>query len=140
VEISLEDYLRENPDKNEGNFAELKFLSDTDFLELDRADYRLTRKNVPIHGLDETDACAVESLEEEVIELPHQLAEKHHRRELAKRALDKLTEIQRRRYLLHHVNGLSTWQIAEKEGANQKSIHESLQAAEKKIKKFLSKR
>jgi len=39
---------------------------------------------------------------------------------------------------MHHVQGLSTWQIAEREGANQKSVHESLQAAEKKIKKVLS--
>ena len=50
-----------------------------------------------------------------------------------KKALSKLTEIQRKRYLLYTIQGLSTWQIADLEGTNQKSVYESLQAAEKKI-------
>ena len=55
-----------------------------------------------------------------------------------KKALSKLTDIQRKRYLLYTIQGLSTWQIADLEGTNQKSVYESLQAAEKKIRKFLA--
>ena len=32
--------------------------------------------------------------------------------------------------------GLSTHEIARREGTNQKSVHESLEAARKKLKKF----
>jgi DNA-directed RNA polymerase specialized sigma24 family protein len=35
---------------------------------------------------------------------------------LAKKALDKLTEIQRRRYLMYHVEGMATRKIADIEG------------------------
>jgi DNA-directed RNA polymerase specialized sigma24 family protein len=59
-------------------------------------------------------------------------------RRQAHQAISKLTEIQRRRYIQYHVDGLSTWAIAELEGVNQKSVYESIQAAEKKIKKYLA--
>ena len=37
IEITLEDYLKENPDKTEHDFAELKALSDQIYYEQDRA-------------------------------------------------------------------------------------------------------
>lgn len=138
LEVTLADYLRENPGKTEADFAELKALSDSMYLNDDKADYCGTWKNVPIHGLEETDACCVPSAEFGVIDMPEEIAAQELRRKLAKRAMDALTETQRRRYLLHTVNGLSTWQIAEQEGINQKSVYESIQAAEKKIKNVLT--
>jgi DNA-directed RNA polymerase specialized sigma24 family protein len=59
------------------------------------------------------------------------------RREKGYAALAKLTAVQRRRYLLHVVKGLSTRKIAEMEGVEQRSVMDSLEWAEKKIKKFL---
>ena len=38
IEITLEDYLKENPDKTEHDFAELKALSDQIYYEQDRAE------------------------------------------------------------------------------------------------------
>jgi hypothetical protein len=38
IEITLEDYLRENPDKNEADFTELKSLSDEIYLKQVRAE------------------------------------------------------------------------------------------------------
>ena len=55
IEITLEDYLKENPDKTEHDFAELKALSDQIYYEQDRAESAQTRKDVSIHGLEETE-------------------------------------------------------------------------------------
>ena len=70
-------------------------------------------------------------LEQKEAELSYQRAI-----ETVQLVLGKLTEVQRRRFLMHRVVGLTTRQIAELEGSKQQSIVESLQAAEKKIKKF----
>lgn len=138
VEITLADYLRENPDKTAADFAALKALSDEDYYETDRSDYRRTWKNTTFEGLENTATFASSSTEDAFINHAEQTAELKHQEALAQMVLDKLTEVQRRRYMLYHVRGLSTWQIAETEGTNQKSVYESLQAAERKIKKVLS--
>ena len=44
IEITLEDYLKENPDKTEHDFAELKALSDQIYYEQDRAESAQTRR------------------------------------------------------------------------------------------------
>ena len=137
LEVTLDGYLAENPGKTAEDFRALKTLSDADYHERDRGDYRQTWKNLPIHGMEETDVCAGDSLEHEFIELPEREAEYNRRRALAMQALDKLTDVQRRRYLMYTVDGLSTREIAEKEGATQHAIMCSIQWAEKKIKKIL---
>ena len=142
VEITLDAYLRENPGKTEAGFAELKTLSDADYLEIDRSDYRQTYLNVSIHGLAETCVCSSPSPEDEFIESefdrPEREVEAEQRHELGMRAFGTLTEVQRRRYTQHYVDGLSTRQIADLEGSNHKSVHESIKSAEKKVKKFFA--
>ena len=138
VEVTLADYLRENPGKTADDFAELKALSDEDYKDQDREDYRLTYKNVPLHGLDETDACCVPSPEEILIDEPERKARKECMRRQAYEAIATLTEVQRRRYLMYHVEGLTEEQIAENEGATQQAVSKSLFWAEKKIKKYLA--
>lgn len=141
LEITLEDYLRENPDKTETDFAELKALSDSNYLEQDRCDYRQTRKNIPFYDLGESKTCASPSPEDEVIEQSIKQLEQveiRKQRMLVKQALDKFTDIQRRRYLLYHVHGITTRKIATIEGVKHQSIIECLAWAEKKIKKFLN--
>ena len=137
ITVTLADYLAENPDKTEADFAELKALSDEDYLERDRDEYRRTWKDVSIHSLEETDACCVPSAEAQVIDVPDQAAKEKRRRKLARQALDTLTETQRRRYIQYHVDGLSTREIAAAESAHFTTVHESLQVAERKIKQFL---
>ena len=139
VEVTLADYLADNLDKTEADFRALKRWSDANLLKQDRKNYRQTYKNVSLHGLDETEACAVPSPEDELIEQPEREAKKEHRRDLGLQAFETLTEVQRRRYIQHKVEGLSSWQIAEVEGRDHKAILYSLWAAEKKIKKFLAK-
>ena len=92
-------------------------------------------------GIENTVACSVPSAEEEFIseffDVPEQAAKERRRRKLAEQALDTLTETQRRRYILHHAHGLSTWEIAEREGVRHQSVVECLASATKKIKQFL---
>ena len=86
IEVALEDYLKENPDKTEQDFAELKALSDEIYYEQDRAESTQTRKDVSIHGLEEMDCCSTRPLEEELEELA---AEVQNRR-YARIALERL--------------------------------------------------
>jgi DNA-directed RNA polymerase specialized sigma subunit len=140
VEITLEDYLRENPDKTAADFAALKALSDSDYYEMERSDYRQTWKNTPFDKLFEEEAAiiSVPSVEDDFIEAQEHEAEYAKRKSVAQLALDKLTETQRRRYLMHHVEGLTTRQIAMKERTSHVAIIYSLDGAAKKIKKVLA--
>lgn len=138
VEVTLEDYLRDNPDKTEADFAELKALSDEMYLEQVRDENRQTYRNVSIHSLDETAACCVPSPEEVLIDLPEQAAQKEHMRQQAYQALKTLTETQRRRFLLYYVDGVKMRDIAASEGVHHPRIVKSIQDAEKKIKNFLA--
>jgi len=140
VEITLEDYLRENPDMTAADFTALKALSDKDYYESDRSGYRQTWKNISFDRLTEEElhTLCVPSAEQAVIEKDADEAAYAKRQSTAARALDKLTEVQRRRYLLHHAHGKSVREIAELEGAFFTSVHESLKSAEKKIKKIVA--
>jgi len=51
VEVTLEDYLEENPGKTSADFTELKALSDEDYYETDRCSYRQTWKNTSFDAL-----------------------------------------------------------------------------------------
>jgi len=138
VEITLADYLRENPGKTETDFAELKALSDEMYLHQVRADNAQTKKNVSIHNLEDTDLCRAASPENGLIAAEEQAETQKLRRAVAEKALSTLTEVQRRRYILHTVNGLTTREIADKEGVSHVAVVYSLEQAEKKIKKVLA--
>ena len=134
VEITLEDYLRDNPDKTEEDFTELKALSDEIYYQQDRQEYRVSHRNVSISGMEDTLVASALSVDAELI----QKAEEKKALEAAIRLLEsgKLTAIQKRRFYLHFFHGLSTRQIAKLEGVNQKTVWESLMWAEKKLKKI----
>jgi len=140
VEITLADYLRENPDKTVADFTELKALSDADYYETDRSDYRQTWKNTPLETLleDEIAILSAPSVEDEFIEHEEHEAVYAKLKSTARLAMDKLTETQRRRYLMYHVQGLTYREIGVAENTNHKSVEESILAAEKKIKKIIS--
>jgi len=53
-------------------------------------------------------------------------------------ALDKLTDVQRKRYLLYYVEELTIRQIADIEGVGHSKIQKRIEGAQKKIKKVLA--
>lgn len=134
VEVTQEDYLHDNPNKTEADFAELKALSDEIYYKQDRQEYRTSRLDVSMSGIEETVIARVSAIDVELI-----------RKDEEEKALDaamkllhsrKLTSIQQRRFLLYFFKGLSTRQIAELEGVHQRAVWDSLMWAEKKLKKF----
>ena len=54
-------------------------------------------------------------------------------------ALSLCTETQRRRFLLYALDGLSYEQIARLDGCSKVAVHYSIEAVQKKIKKFFGK-
>lgn len=141
VEVTLADYLAGNPGKSEADFRALKELSDSIYLEQARDENAQTKKNAPYDELDEAaprHAPSPEDLLIGEIDAREEALRREQREETAARALDTLTEVQRRRYLLYHTDGLTVREISKIEGAHFTAVHESLRAAEKKIRKFLT--
>nr|WP_314464391.1 RNA polymerase subunit sigma-24 [uncultured Clostridium sp.] len=136
VEITLEDYLAENPSKTVKEFLELKALSDEIYHQQVIDENRTSRLDVSINGLEETEALATVPLDAELI---HK-SDKRKAMEVAKRLLASgtLTEVQQRRFVLHFFQGLSIRQIAVKESVHQRAVWDSLQWASKKLKKIFN--
>lgn len=99
VEISLDDYLRDNEDKTEKDFAELKALSDEIYYRQDRADSAQIRRNISINDIEDTSCFATRPLEEELIEINNGKYALQAMQELL--IGSTLTEVQRRRFILH---------------------------------------
>ena len=137
VEITLKDYLAENPDKTVEDFMELKALSDEIYHQQVINDNRTSRLDVSINGLEDTGQLATSPLDTEWI---HK-SDSRKAMEAAKQLMDSgnLTEVQRRRFLLHFFQGLSYRQIASREGVHFTSVHESIEAATTKLQKFFEK-
>ena len=137
IEITLESYLLENPGKTENDFYALKTLSDSIYLKQDREHYRQTWKDISIECLNEGDALSVISPEEYIFGQFTRVETMEWRREVGLHIFKKLTETQKKRYWMYHVDGLTLREIADKDGAKFQSVAESIMAAEKKINIFL---
>ena len=136
IEISLEDYLEENPDRTEQDFLKLKALSDEIYYEQDRAENTQTRKNRSSQGMEEMNCCATRSLEDEWEEF--EVERQNYR--YAKLALGQLfttnilTETQKRRFRLNIFYGLSSREIGRIEGASHQAVAKSLKIAVEKLR------
>lgn len=134
VEVTLADYLRDNPDKTEQDFQTLKALSDEMYHEQDLDEAAYGKRARKLDWLAESEEYAAPSADMTLI---HN-SEKGQALKAAKRLLEsgKLTEVQRRRFILHFFQGFSTRQIAKMEGVRQRAVWDSLMWAGKKLKKF----
>lgn len=141
VEVTLADYIAAYPDHTKQDFLKWKALSDAIWLEQDRAENAQTKRNSPLDGAEKIALCYAQSPEDTLMnEICAREEDERQRRRLiiANLAMDKLTDVQRKRYLLYHVDGLTMRQIADKEGVGHTKIQKSLEGAEKKIKKILA--
>ncbi len=68
LEVTLEDYLRDNPDKTEDDFAELKALSDEIYHEQVVLEHRICRKNISIDLVPETELVIAPEFDVEQME------------------------------------------------------------------------
>lgn len=134
AEVMLADYLRENPGKTETDFMELKALSDAIYHEQDLEEARYARRAGTLECVENSERYASVPLDVELINRQEtSQALKAAARLLAS---GNLTEVQRRRFILHFFHGLSIRQIAHKEAVHKRAVWDSLQWAEKKLKKF----
>lgn len=138
VEITLEDYIRENPDKTEEDFRKLKEISDELYADQERKQHTTTYLDIPLHCCKGVCTPSAEEVWDQMLT----------RRELEKlRACLEcflqsglLTEIQRRRFSLYCIKGASTRQIAGAEGVRQFAVWKSVALCQKKFQKFLAHR
>ena len=141
TEITLSQFLEESAENTAEKFYAIKELSDKFFQDEDNAESNRAKNELPLY--DWSEKYISETLEEQLIE---SLEQKNHQAYLKRReqmlalvpdVLDKLTETQRKRFLLHKVKNLTTRKIAEIEKVSQQSVCESINSAEKKIEKYL---
>ena len=134
LEISMADYLRDNPDKTEADFWELKALSDEIYLEQVRLETAQGKKTVSMTGLEDTVAHPTPSLDDDYI-----TADENRRIKLAVDKLflcGKLTSKQKERFVRHFFDGVSLRKIASDEGVHFTSVDESIRRAVDKLRTY----
>ncbi|MCL1883944.1 MAG: hypothetical protein FWF81_09375 [Defluviitaleaceae bacterium] len=144
IEVTLEQFLTDDPANTPAKFLEFKAFSDGIFAVEDKDARIRSKKEIPLY--EWADTFASESLEAQLVERTeheaHQayLRRRKELRTLLPEAMEVLSEIQRRRLIMHKVEGLTTREIATREGVAQPTVVNSILGAEKKIKKFLRKK
>lgn len=131
IEITLEAYLKENPNMTEKDFYQLKKHSDKIYYDetlVDR-DERRAVKNCQVLCESKTDTT-----EEFLI----QQNERNQILDYVKSLISdsNLTEPQKRRYLKYYGKGMKLREIAQEECVTHKAVYDSLRWANKKIEKI----
>lgn len=135
LEIDLESFLNENPDKTANDFELLKELSDQIYYEQVLEETRYRRKTTSIGKLEETNQLATRPLHVDFEEKEDMLHMFQATEELFKSGL--LTDIQKRRFAMHFVDCLSYREIARSEQVYFTSVRDSIELAVRKIKRIL---
>ena len=134
LEVSMADYLRDNPDKTEADFWELKALSDEIYLEQVRLETSQGKKTVSMTGLEDTVAHSAPSLDDDYI-----AADEKRRIKLAVDKLflcGRLTPKQKERFVRHFFDGVSLRKIASDEGVHFTSVDECIRRAVDKLRAY----
>lgn len=136
-EITLADYLRDNPGKTAADFARLKALSDEIYHEQDLEDTRYGKRAKTLESVENSEQYASASPDMDLI---HKI-DMGQAAKAAGKLLNSgdLTDVQKRRFILHFYRGLSYRQIAAREGVFFTSVAESVHAASDKLKKYFEK-
>ena len=102
------------------------------------ADWNVTKLNVDIDKLENTDLLSVQSVEDDYIERHDADVEDYRTLENAMSVLDSaLNEKQKRWFLMAHSDGLSDREIARREGVAHTTVSRGMAVIGKKIKKYL---
>ena len=102
------------------------------------ADWSVTKLNVDIDKLENTDLISVQSVEDDYIERHDADVEDYRTLENAMSVLDAaLNEKQKRWFLMAHREGLSDREIARREGVAHTTVSRGMAVIGKKIKKYL---
>ena len=135
-ELTEAEFLRQNPGMSHEDFLFWKNWSDEDYKEVLRAETEDKRHTVSIHELEETKAVCIPSAEDVYVSVTTKTEIRTFNKKDAKRFLATLTRVQRKRFWMREINGLTYRRIAEIEGGDVYAIEDTFQCIEKKIKKF----
>ncbi len=137
-----ENYTRICDEISVDEFNRLKELSDETYHQQEK-DYNMSYhaekiiKKCP--SLIKTKEFSIEEYFDN-FELSENIAQdRENNLKIAFEILESMTEIQRKRFLMHVIEKKSTYQIAEIENVDHKAIWYSLNACDKKIKKYFQK-
>jgi DNA-directed RNA polymerase specialized sigma24 family protein len=133
VEITVTQYLHENPTRDEQDFWDLKALSDKEFHREAKQENTAAKNNVrfdTIYKSIESDFFCYPSPEE----ILAAREERNRERKFIEELLSPLTELQRKRLILNIVDGLSHHAIARLEGVSQTAVSLSIAKAKRLIR------
>lgn len=137
VEVTLEDYLLENPTHTKKGFIELKRISDEMFRAEALGDTRHRRKKTTLDSISNSNIASEETQLDIMIKLE---TERKIDKSVEKLLSDrKLTEIQKRRFIMHFYENKSLREIAKLEGVHHNPVHRSIKLATKKLKNIFNK-
>lgn len=134
TEITFEKISATDPTFTEEAFEELKKISKELYHdELISDHHYFNYVTATINGENAENWIATKTLEDELFE---RIENQQIKKELRTILFTRLTENQRRRLLLNVIKGLSEREIAEMELVDRRAVHDSIEAARKKIKKY----
>ena len=134
-EINLHKYY---PFCNSGEAAEVPDEIAEVFLEIERHEnaYRVrTYRYKAYYSLDRDDGIENDTVKKPLT--PEEILNRKEDQDTLYRALDQLTEIQRRRIYAQYILGMKRREIAEAEGCDYSSVSESIQRGLKQLRKLL---
>ena len=140
-EITLEQFLRENPNMTEKDFEYWKAISDELYREEAANDAAATRLNVSINDIEETLLVATEPFVTDIKNEDVTLT----REDIVNPAFvlriaeHELSEILLRRFKNRYIEGKKVKEIAAIEGVSPNCVYYSLDYAETKIRKAIAK-
>lgn len=133
-EITIDDYLKQNPTHTEQDFLRYKEISDELFYDEDLADTSYRKSKLNIDGINEGDLPQGNTPLDSLVK-----AEDEKRINNATYTLldgKNLTEVQKRRFILHFYQNKSLREIAKLEGVQHTPVYRSIKYATKKLKSF----
>ncbi|MBR1908407.1 sigma-70 region 4 domain-containing protein [bacterium] len=137
LELTYEKIVETHPDFTEEEFIKLKEISDEMYREEALSDWHheyYVKESIDQGG--NCDGLISESIEDEFF---NSIDSTEKRLKIKTIIEQELTTSQRRRLLLHSFKKMSEREIAELEGVDRHAVHNSISAAQKKLKKFLKK-
>ena len=134
IEVTVEQYLKENPDKTAQDFMELKRISDEIYYKENQEESAYAKRKEELKSVEEIEQVSAGMFDLEIIKK----MEEEEMKQAVKKLLEmgNLTLIQKRRFYLHFYEGMSYRQIAKLDGVHFTSVQESIEVCVKKLKKI----
>ena len=127
----------ENTEMKLSDFDTIKQLLTEETRQEFNADWKVTKLNVDLDKLENTELLSVQSVEDDYI-AKQDAVEDYRTIETAMSVLDAaLNEKQKRWFLMAHSDGLSDREIARREGVAHTTVSRGMAVIGKKIKKYL---